>query len=319
MAIDTSTLINMYRTMVRIRQFEERVSGEFAVGNIPGFVHLYIGEEACAVGACTALSPDDYVSSTHRGHGHLIAKGGRTDLMMAELFGKKTGYCKGKGGSMHIADIDLGILGANGIVGAGITLAGGAALSALMRHSGQVVLCFLGDGASNRGTFHEGVNLAAVWQLPVVYVIENNLYAEKTRIADTYKLPNLSERAGAFGIPDVTVDGNDVIAVYEAVTEAVTRARRSDGPTLVECKTYRMHGHFEGDPQTYKPPEEVEEWKRKDPVISFRARLLEMGILTENDAAAIDAESTQEIENAVVFARESPFPEPEEALEDVFA
>jgi len=319
MVIDSERLTQMYRTMVRIRLFEERVSTEFAAGNIPGFVHVYIGEEATATGACATLRPDDYITSTHRGHGHLIAKGGSTDRMMAELFGKKTGYCKGKGGSMHIADTDIGILGANGIVGAGIPLAGGAALSARMRGTDQVVICFLGDGASNRGTFHEGVNLAAVWQLPVVYVIENNLYAEKTRIADTYRLPNLSDRAGAFGIPDVTVDGNDVVAVYEAVGEAVARARRGDGPTLVECKTYRIHGHFEGDPQTYKPRGEVEEWKKKDPIDSFRKRLLEMSVLSQERVEAIGTEIAGEIEQAVTFARESPFPAPEEALEDVFA
>jgi len=309
----------MYTTMLRIRTFEERVSREFAAGNIPGFVHLYIGEEATATGACAALRPDDYITSTHRGHGHLIAKGGRTDRMMAELFGKATGYCKGKGGSMHIADTDLGILGANGIVGAGITIAGGAALSARRRGTDQVVVCFLGDGASNRGTFHEGINLAAVWQLPVIYVIENNLYAEKTRIADTYRLPDLSARAGAFGIPDVTVDGNDVVAVYEAVSEAVARARQGNGPTRLECKTYRQHGHFEGDPQTYKPPEEAEAWQKRDPIVNFRRELLRTGVLTEEAVAEIDREVAAEIDAAVAFAVESPAPAPEETLEDVFA
>jgi len=319
MPIEKEKLIDMYRTMLRIRTFEERVSREFAAGNIPGFVHLYIGEEAIASGACANLSPDDYITSTHRGHGHLIAKGGKTDLMMAELFGKKTGYCKGKGGSMHIADADIGILGANGIVGGGIPVAGGAALSAQMRGTDQAVICFLGDGASNRGTFHEGVNLAACWNLPVVYVIENNLYAEKTRISDTSKVTDLAARASSYGIPDVTVDGNDVVAVYEAVGEAVARARRGEGPTLVECKTYRWHGHFEGDAQTYKPEEEVEEWKKKDPIPAFRKRLVEMKLLTEQDADKIDRETNEEIEKAVKFAQESPFPAPEETLEDVFA
>ncbi|HEY90305.1 MAG TPA: thiamine pyrophosphate-dependent dehydrogenase E1 component subunit alpha [Dehalococcoidia bacterium] len=319
MDIDKDKLIAMYRMMVRIRMFEERVSSEFAAGNIPGFVHVYIGEEASGTGSCATLRTDDFITSTHRGHGHVIAKGGKTDRMMAELFGKKTGYCKGKGGSMHIADTDLGILGANGIVGAGITLAGGAALSAQMRGTDQVVLCFLGDGASNRGTFHEGINMASVWRLPVVYIIENNMYAEKTRISDTYLLTNLSDRAGAFGIPDVTVDGNDVIAVYEAVQIAVERARNGEGPSLVECKTYRMHGHFEGDPQTYKSAEEVEEWKKKDPIDMFRKRLAEMKIMTEQDADKMDAGIAGEIEEAVKFAKESPFPAPEEALEDVFA
>ena len=318
MEIDNEKLIDMCRTMVRIRTFEERVSKEFAAGKIPGFVHLYIGEEAAATGACANLRPDDYITSTHRGHGHLIAKGGETDRMMAELFGKKTGYCKGKGGSMHIADVDIGILGANGIVGGGITVAGGAALSLQMRGTDRVVICFLGDGASNRGTFHEAVNLAACWNLPVVYVIENNLYAEKTHISDTSRVPNLADRASAYGIPDVTVDGNDVIAVYEAVGEAVVRAKRGEGPTLVECKTYRWHGHFEGDPQTYKPDEEVEEWKKKDPIPAFRNRLIEMGVLTEGDADNIEKGINDEIEKAVTFAEESPFPAPEEALEDVF-
>jgi len=319
MPIGKEKLIDMFKTMVRIRAFEERVSKEFAAGNIPGVVHLYIGQEAVATGACANLRPDDYITSTHRGHGHLIAKGGRTDRMMAELYGKKTGYCKGKGGSMHIADIDIGILGANGIVGAGIPIAGGAALSAQMRGTDQVVICFLGDGASNRGTFHEGVNLAACWNLPVVYVIENNAYAESTRIADTCKLSNIADRASAYGIPDVTVDGNDVIAVYEAVGEAVARARRGEGPTLVECKTYRWHGHYEGDRQTYKPKEEVEEWVKKDPIPAFRKRLIEMGVVTEEDADRIEQGMDEEIENAVQFALESPLPSPEETLEDVFA
>ncbi len=319
MAIDNQKLIEMYRTMVRIRTFEERVSKEFAAGNIPGFVHVYIGEEATATGACANLGTEDFITSTHRGHGHLIAKGGLTDRMMAELYGKETGYCRGKGGSMHIADTEIGILGANGIVGAGITLAAGAALSAKMRGTDQVTICFLGDGASNRGTFHEGVNLAAIWQLPVVYIIENNLYAEKTRISETYRLPDLSARAGAFGIPDVTVDGNDVVAVYETVGEAVGRARRGEGPTLVESKTYRMHGHFEGDPQTYKSKEEVEAWRKKDPIDGFGKRLAETGVMDQAAAEAVQVEITAEIEAAVKFAVDSPAPAPEKTLEDVFA
>lgn len=319
MAIEKEKLIDMYRTMVRIRAFEERVFKESNAANIPGFVHMYIGEEATAVGTCSNLRPDDYITSTHRGHGHLIAKGGRTDLMMAELYGKKTGYCKGKGGSMHIADADIGILGANGIVGGGITIAGGAALSAQMRGTGQVVICFLGDGASNRGTFHEGINLAACWNLPIVYIIENNLYAIYTRISDITKVANLADRASAYGIPDVTVDGNDVIAVYEAVGEAVARARRGEGPTIVECKTYRHHGHYVGDPGTLRPKEEVEDWMEKDPIPAFRKQLVETEVITEQDADKIDRETNKEIEEAVKFAQESPLPDPEEALEDVFA
>jgi len=319
MELNKEDLITMLKTMTRIRVFEERVSKEFAAGKIPGFVHLYIGEEAVATGACANLRPEDYITSTHRGHGHVIAKGGKTDLMMAELFGKKTGYCKGKGGSMHIADTDIGILGANGIVGAGITLAGGAALSAQIRETDQVTICFLGDGSSNRGTFHEGVNMAACWNLPVVYVIENNMYAEKTRITDTCRLDNIADRALAYGIPGITIDGNDVIAVVEAVSEAVNRARKGDGPTIVECKTYRWHGHFEGDVQTYKANEEVEEWKKRDPIFSFKSRLIEMAVITDKDYDNITDEITAEIDDAVTFAEQSPFPEPEETLEDVFA
>ncbi len=319
MAIKKEKLIEMYRVMVRIRTFEGRVAKEFAAGKIPGAAHLYAGEEAVATGACANLRPDDYITSTHRGHGHLIAKGGKTDRMMAELYGKKTGYSKGKGGSMHIADMEIGILGANAIVGASIPIAAGAALSAQMRGTDQVVIGFLGDGATNTSRFHEGVNLAAIWNLPVVYVIENNMYAESTPLSAACKLVNLSDRAKAYGIPGKTVDGNDVLAVYEAVGEAVTRARKGQGPTLIECKTYRHRGHFEGDPQTYKTKEEVEEWMKKDPIPRFRKQLIEMGVLTEENADKISQEINEEIEKAVKFAEESPLPAPEEALEDVYA
>ncbi len=318
MSIEKAKLIDMYRKMVRIRKFEDRVRTEFASGKIPGFVHLYSGEEATAVGACANLTNDDYITSTHRGHGHLIAKGGKTDRMMAELFGKKTGYNKGKGGSMHIADVELGILGANGIVGAGIPIAGGAALSSKMRKTNQVATCFLGDGATNTSRFHEGVNLAAIWNLPVVYIVENNLYAECTPLSDACKLADVANRAIAYSIPGVTVDGNDVLAVYEAVNEAVARARGGGGPTLVECKTYRRHGHFQGDPCNYQPKEEVEEWKKKDPIPKFRKKLVEMGIFTEQEADKVDQEINKEIDEAVRFAEESPFPAPQETLDDVY-
>jgi len=319
MPIAKEKLIEMYTTMVRIRTFEERAAKEFAAGKIPGFMHLYIGEEAVATGACANLRPDDYITSTHRGHGHLIAKGGKTDRMMAELYGKRTGYNKGKGGSMHIADMDIGILGANGIVGAGIPIAGGAALSAKMRGTDQVVICFFGDGATNTSRFHEGVNLASIWKLPVVYVIENNQYAESTPISYAANVANLSDRAAAYGIPGVTVDGNDVLAVYEAVGKAVARARKGEGPTLVECKTYRYQGHFEGDKQTYKTKNEVEEWKKKDPIPRFRKKLIEIGVLTEKETNKIDQEMLEELDKAVKFTEESPFPAPEETLEDVYA
>jgi TPP-dependent pyruvate/acetoin dehydrogenase alpha subunit len=318
MEIAREKLIDMYRVMVRIRAFEKKVSKEFAAGNIPGFLHLYTGEEAVAVGTCANLRPDDYITSTHRGHGHVIAKGGKTDRMMAELYGKETGYNKGKGGSMHIADMGIGIIGAYGIVGSGIPIAVGAALSAKLRKTDQVAICFLGDGATNTSRFHEGVNLAACLNLPVVFIIENNVYAESTRISNTCKLANLADRACAYGIPGVTVDGNDVLAVYEAVGEAVARARKGQGPTLVECKTYRLRGHFEGDMQTYKPLEEREMWQKKDPIPRFRKYLIKKGVFAEKDAERIDQEINEEIENAVKFAEESPLPAPEEVLTDVF-
>jgi len=319
MAIEKDKLIDMFRVMVRIRRFEEMVVEERAAGKIFGFFHLYTGEEAVAVGACANLRDDDYIASTHRGHGHLIAKGGRTDKMMAELYGKKDGYCKGKGGSMHIADMDIGVLGANGIVGAGITIAAGAALSAKMRGTDQVVVCFFGDGASNTTRFHEGINLASIWKLPVVYICENNLYGISVPQRCHQNIVNIADRAAAYGIPGVVVDGNDVIAVYEAVGEAVARARKGEGPTLIECKTYRHRGHFEGDPDVYRPKEEVEEWIKKDPIPRFRKQLIEMGILTERGADEIDREMRKEMDEAVKFAEESPFPAPEETLEDVYA
>jgi pyruvate dehydrogenase E1 component alpha subunit len=319
MDIPKEKLIDMYRIMLRIRTFEERAAKEFAAGRIGGFVHLYSGEEAVATGACSTLRPDDYITSTHRGHGHVIAKGGKTDRMMAELFGKKTGYCKGKGGSMHIADVDSGVLGANGIVGAGIPIAGGAALAAQMKETDQVTLCFFSDGASNTTRFHEGVNLASIWNLPIVYVIENNGYAQTTPVSYSCRVANIADRAAAYGIPGVTVDGNDVLAVYEAVAKAVARARKGEGPTIVECKTYRYRGHFEGDPSEYKPKKEVEEWRRKDPIPRFRKKLVDTGVLTEKGADRIEQEINEEIEQAVKFAEESPLPEPEQTLEDVFA
>ena len=319
MTIEKEKLIDMYRVMVRIRTFEERAYKDFTGGRIPGILHLYTGEEAVATGACANLRPDDYITSTHRGHGHVIAKGAKTDRMMAELHGKKTGYCRGRGGSMHIADTDIGILGANGIVGGGITIAGGAALSAQKRGTDQVCLCFFGDGASNTTRFHEGVNLASIWKLPVVYIIENNLYGETTHVSSVMNVPNVADRACAYGIPGKIVDGNDVLAVYEAVGEAVARARKGEGPTIIECKTYRWHGHYIGDPETYKPKEEAEEWKKKDPIPRFRKYLIENKVLSEEGTNKIDQEINEEIDKAVKFADESPLPEPEETLEGVYA
>ncbi len=319
MAIAKEKLIKMYRTMARIRRFEERVAREFADGNIPGTVHSYIGEEAVATGAIAHLRLDDYIMSTHRGHGHLIAKGGQTDRMMAELFAKKTGYCQGKGGSMHIADLDIGMLGAAGIVGSGITIATGAGLSAQMRGTDQVTICFFGDGASNIGRFHEGINLASVWCLPVIFICENNLWAVSVPTSCSLNIPNIADRAVGYGIPGVVVDGMDVIAVYEAAGEAVARARDGKGPTLIEAKTYRFRGHFEGESGTYRPKEEIEEWLQKDPLKSFKEKLLEMKLMTEKHADGIDREILAEIDQAVKFAQESPFPEPEETLDNVYA
>ncbi|MGI6583546.1 MAG: thiamine pyrophosphate-dependent dehydrogenase E1 component subunit alpha [bacterium] len=315
---DKEKLVWMYRKMVEIRIFESRVAELFAAGKIPGFVHLYIGEEAVAVGACANLKDTDFITSTHRGHGHCIAKGGRLDLMMAELFGKETGYCKGKGGSMHIADVEIGILGANGIVGGGLGIAPGAGLSAKMRGTDQVTICFFGDGASNQTTFHEGINLASAWKLPVIFVCENNQYGISLHQSRHQNITDIADRATAYGIPGVVVDGNDVMAVYEAVGEAVKRARAGEGPSLVECKTYRWRGHFEGDPQMYRPQEEIEEWKAKDPIPRFEALLAEMGVMTAEEAEAIRKEVAAEVEAAVEFAEKSPEPAPEAALEDLY-
>lgn len=319
MAIKKEKLLEMYRTMLRIRRFEERVIQEFAAGNIPGSVHAYIGEEAVAVGAITQLRPDDYILSTHRGHGHLIAKGGKTDRAMAELFAKKTGYCLGKGGSMHIADPDIGMLGAMGIVGSGIPIATGVGLSAQMRGTGQVTICFFGDGASNIGRFHEGINLAAVWCLPVVFICENNLWAVSVPTSCSLRIRDIADRAVAYGIPGVSVDGQDVMAVYEVAGEAVARARRGEGPTLIEAKTYRFRGHFEGDSGTYRPKEEIEVWLKRDPIKLFKEKLLETKVLTGKQAEGIDKEALEEMDKAVQFAKESPFPEPEEVLRNVYA
>ncbi len=318
MSIETEKLLWMYTNMLKIRRFEEKVGELFAAGKIPGFVHLYIGEEAVATGVCAHLRKDDYITSTHRGHGHLISKGGDLKLMMAELFGRRTGYCKGKGGSMHIADVDLGILGANGIVGGGPPIAAGAALAAKYRGTDQVAVCFLGDGASNQGTFHEGVNLASIWKLPAIFVVENNMYGISLSQTRSMRVQDIADRAAAYDIPGLVVDGNDVIAVYEAAGEAIQRARAGEGPTLIECKTYRYRGHFEGDPMVYRTREEEEMWKAKDPIRRFEAKLLEMGVLTEAKIREINDSVVAMVEEAVRFAEESPWPAPEEVLEDVY-
>lgn len=318
MEISNEKMIDMYTVMTRIRLFETRVSELFAAGKVPGFVHLYVGEEGVATGVCANLRGSDYITSTHRGHGHLIAKGGDVKLMMAELFGRKTGYCKGKGGSMHIADVGLGILGANGIVGAGPPLATGAALACDYLGKDDVAVCFFGDGASNQGTTHEAMNLATCWKLPVVFVNENNLYGISSCTVNSMCIPNIADRAAAYDMPGIVVDGNDVMAVYEAAHEAVERARRGEGPTLIECKTYRHRGHFEGDPCVYRQPKELQEWKEKDPIPRFEKKLIELGVLTPEKAAEIKNAMKNLIAAAEQFAEESPYPGADDLLQDVY-
>jgi pyruvate dehydrogenase E1 component alpha subunit len=317
--IDEKALLSMYRTMLRIRLFESRVGELFAAGKLPGFIHLYIGEEAVATGVCAHLNPGDYITSTHRGHGHLIAKGGDLKLMMAELYGKRTGYCKGKGGSMHIADVELGILGANGIVGGGPPIATGAAFAIQYQGKNNVAVCFFGDGASNQGTFHEGVNMASIWKLPVVFVCENNYYGISLSQAHHQSIADVADRAAAYDIPGVVVDGNDVMAVYEAAGEAVKRARAGQGPSLIECKTYRHRGHFEGDPMVYRTKDEYDAWLKKDPIPRFEKALTEMKLLDAAAIARIRAEIGETVEAAITFAEESPWPEISELLEDIYS
>ncbi|MCD6445458.1 pyruvate dehydrogenase (acetyl-transferring) E1 component subunit alpha [Candidatus Bathyarchaeota archaeon] len=319
MELPKEKLVEMYRKMFEIRSFEEKVFELYAQNMVPGTIHLYAGEEAVAVGVCSNLRKNDYITSTHRGHGHCIAKGADPKKIMAEILGKKTGYCKGKGGSMHIADFSVGMLGATAVVGAGIPIAVGAGLSIKLRGTDQVVACFFGEGASNQGTFHEGINLAAIWKLPVLFICENNLYAMGTRQSRVMLIKDIADRAAAYGIPGVVVDGNDVLAVYEAAGKAVERARKGEGPTLIECKTYRHKGHSRIDPAKYRPREEVEEWLRKDPIKRFKEKLLKEKLLSEVEIQGIEMEVTNEIEKAVKFAVESPYPKPEEALEDVYA
>jgi len=317
--VEKAKLLEMYRQMLTIRFFEEKVFELYGQNLVPGTIHLYAGEEAVAVGVCANLRKNDYITSTHRGHGHCIAKGARLDKTMAEILGRKTGYCKGKGGSMHIADFSIGMLGATAVVGAGIPIAVGAGLSIKLRGTDHVVACFFGEGASNQGTFHEGINLAAVWNLPVVFVCENNLYAMGTRQSRVMVIENIADRAVAYGIPGVMVDGNDVLAVYEAARVAVERARRGEGPTLIECKTYRQKGHSRFDPAAYRPKEEVETWLKKDPIARFQTKLFEMDVLTEIEVEKLVGETKRAVDEATKFAIESQFPEPEEALEDVYS
>jgi len=317
--IDRDNLLQMFRTMVTIREFEDGAGRLSQEARIPGVVHLYAGEEAVAVGACAHLNRDDYITSTHRGHGHVIAKGGDIRLMYAELFGRATGYCKGKGGSMHIADLDLGILGANGIVGGGAPIAVGAAFAGKYRGRDQVCLCFLGDGASNIGPVHEATNMAALYRLPLVFVYENNLYGEYTRQEREMAVVDIADRAAAYGMPGRSVDGMDVLAVYDAVGEAVARARRGEGPSLVECKTYRYYDHVGTSyGEEERPAEEREHWHSRDPILLFRERLAADGVLPEKEAEAVIAEVRSQIGEAIKFGEDGPSPSVEDLTTDVY-
>lgn len=327
MGLAKEELIQLYRLMVRIRTFEETVAELYwegktpvfniAAGPIPGEMHLYSGQEAVAVGVCAHLRPDDFVAGTHRSHGHLIAKGGDLKRLMAELFGKKTGLCQGKGGHMHLFDSALHF-GCGGIIGGGIPHAVGAALAFKMQGRDNVAVAFFGDGAANIGAFHESLNLAAIWKLPVVFICEDNLYAISVPKARSTAVRSNAERAAGYGMPGVQIDGMDAMAVYEAAGEAIARARRGEGPSLIECLCYRYRGHFEGDPQVYKPSGEEDEWRKKDPIPRFADRLIREGILAQADVERIQQEETSLVQQAVEFARQSPYPKPAEALQHVF-
>jgi pyruvate dehydrogenase E1 component alpha subunit len=321
MALEPQQLLEMYRRMLTIRHFDQRAVEEFHAGNIPGVVHAYIGQEAVAVGVCTALRRDDRIVSTHRGHGHTIAKGADIRRMMAELFGRSNGYCHGKGGSMHIADFSVGMLGANGIVGAGLPIATGAALAAQLEKSDRVALAFFGDGASNEGAFHGSLNLAAIWKLPVIFVCENNRWAVSVPASYALSVDDVAARATAYNIPGVIVDGTDVLAVYEVTAEAVRRARAGAGPTLIECKTYRWRIHAEqrGNPADPRPQGEIDQGRQHDPIAAFGASLVEQGVATAAALQQIDNEVQEAVAAAIAFAKSSPLPRPEDALLDVFA
>jgi acetoin:2,6-dichlorophenolindophenol oxidoreductase subunit alpha len=319
MELSTETLMDVYRQMRTIRAFEEKLAELVTAGKLAGFLHLYAGEEAVAVGVCTHLTDRDIVNSTHRGHGHCIAKGVDVGGMMAELFGRRTGICKGKGGSMHIADLDRGMLGANGIVGAGIPLTAGAALTAVVKKTGGVAVAFFGDGATNQGQFHEALNLAAVWKLPAVFVAENNGYGEATPMEFVTPMRDLAERAAAYRMPSAIADGMDFFDVHEKAGEAIARARRGEGPTLLECKTYRYYGHYVGDPLTYRTKEEADDWRQnRDPLQKLEARVVERGLVEPGNLRRIDDEVTALIEAAVLAAEAAPFPDPADLLTDVY-
>jgi pyruvate dehydrogenase E1 component alpha subunit len=313
--------IEMYRQMVLIRRFEELALKLRLEDRIYGVVHPYVGQEAIAVGVCANLRPTDRIVSNHRGHGHCIAKGADVNRMMAELFGRRDGYCKGKGGSMHIADFDVGMLGANGIVGAGLPITAGAGVAAQLEGSDAVAVGFFGDGATGEGPFHESLNIASLWKLPVIWVCENNQYAVETPIGSALAARNVADLAAGYDMPGHVVDGNDVLVVYAATRDAVRRARAGEGPTLLECKTWRRHQHALRDVVNpdRRPAAQIAHWEARDPLAGFERYLVERGILTADQLADVGQSIDQDLEDAVAFAEASPFPEPEEALADVFA
>lgn len=314
------TLWFMYQKMCQIRLFEEHVWDVYTRGLMPGLAHLYIGEEAVAVGACTALRDDDYITSTHRGHGHCLAKGGQLDRMMAEIMGKEAGYCRGKGGSMHIADMSVGILGANGIVGGGFGIATGAALSAKLRGSDQVAVCFFGDGASNQGIMLETINMAAAWDLPAIYICENNQYGEHTPYQAVTGVKDIADRAKGLGLEGLIVDGSDVLTMYDTMSTAVSKAREGGGPTLIEAKTYRFHGHHVGDAMTYRTREEAEWWRdNKDPIKLLGQYMTANKVAQQKELDAIYKQVEGDVLAAIEFGKDAPFPPPEQAYEDLYA
>ncbi|MHB1457517.1 MAG: thiamine pyrophosphate-dependent dehydrogenase E1 component subunit alpha [Armatimonadota bacterium] len=315
---DKSKLLEMYSRMLMARRLEEEVHLLFLNGELPGTVHLYTGEEACAVGVCSALNPDDYITSTHRPHGHAVAKGVPTNAIMAELFARTTGCCRGYGGSMHMGDLAVGMLPAIAIVGGGIPVAAGVGLAQKRLNTGKVVACFFGDGASNEGAFHEGVNMAAIWDLPVIFVCENNLYGASTHVSRVMKVEHIADRACAYGIPGEVVDGMDCLAVHDAVEKAVKRARDGKGPSLIECETYRYVGHSRTDPGLYRTQEEMDDYRAKDPIPKLKKYMLEEGIAKEDEITAVEVAVEKELDDAVEFARNSPHPKPEDALKYVF-
>jgi len=319
MEITKEFQLEMYRRMVRIREFELAAMNLFKRGRVKGAIHTYIGQEASAVGVCMALRKDDLIAGTHRSHGHNLAKGADPKQMMAEILGKVTGYCKGRGGSMHIAAFETGSLGALAVVGAGIPLAVGAALAFSMRNEDRVAVPFTGEGGANTGNWHESLNMASIWNLPIVFILENNHYGVSTNIRDVTKVKDLSVRAQAYGIPGVRVDGFDVLAVYQAAREAVERARQGQGPTLLVTESYRFEGHYAGEPEVYREKAEVEHYLQKDPVPRFRHTLFEGGLATESELDRVEEESRQEMVTAVEFAEQSPEPDPETAMEFIYA